>query len=50
MSRGGPWARNRAQSLWRGEPYTLQVDSHMKFEPEWDAKLVDMLESMPADI
>lgn len=47
-SRGGPWARNRAQSLWRGEPYTLQVDSHMKFEREWDAKLIDMLESMPA--
>jgi hypothetical protein len=46
-SQGGPWARNRAQSLWRGEPYTLQVDSHMKFEPEWDSKLIDMLESMP---
>jgi hypothetical protein len=48
-SRGGPWARNRAQTRWRGEPYTLQVDSHMKFEPEWDARLVDMLESMPGD-
>jgi len=48
-SQGGPWARNRAQSKWRGEPYTLQVDSHMKFEPEWDARLVDMLESMPAE-
>src|SRR5689334_6402028 len=42
-SQGGPWARNLAQSLWRGEPYTLQVDSHMKFEPGWDAKLVEML-------
>ena len=48
-SRGGPWARNRAQARWRGEPYTLQVDSHMKFEPEWDARLVEMLESMPGD-
>jgi len=48
-SRGGPWARNLAQSLWRGEPYTLQVDSHMKFEPEWDWKLIEMLESMPAE-
>lgn len=47
-SEGGPWARNLAQSLWRGEPYTLQVDSHMKFEPDWDAKLVAMLESLPA--
>lgn len=48
-SRGGPWARNLAQSLWRGEPYTLQVDSHMKFEPDWDVKLIEMLESLPAE-
>ncbi|MEM1110352.1 MAG: GlcNAc-transferase family protein [Pseudomonadota bacterium] len=48
-SRGGPWARNLAQSLWRGEPYTLQVDAHMKFEPNWDSKLIDMLESLPAE-
>lgn len=48
-SRGGPWARNLAQSLWRGEPYTLQIDSHMKFEPEWDWKLVQMLEFMPSE-
>lgn len=47
-SRGGPWARNLAQALWRGEAYTLQVDSHMKFEPDWDARLVEMLEGMPA--
>lgn len=48
-SQGGPWARNLAQSLWRGEPYTLQVDSHMWFEPGWDSKLIAMLESMPSD-
>lgn len=47
-SQGGPWARNLAQSQWRGEPYTLQVDSHMKFEPDWDARAIDMLESLPA--
>ena len=47
-SRGGPWARNLAQSLWRGEPYTLQVDAHMKFEPCWDTKLIEMLESVPS--
>ncbi len=46
---GGPWARNLAQSLWRGEPYTLQVDSHMKFEPDWDTRLIAMLESLPAE-
>ncbi len=48
-SRGGPWARNICQSLWRGEPYTLQVDSHMKFEPEWDWKLVEMFEALPSE-
>lgn len=48
-SEGGPWARNLAQSLWRGEAYTLQVDSHMKFEPDWDARLIEMLESLPAE-
>ncbi len=47
-SAGGPWARNRAQSLWRGEAYTLQVDSHMKFEPEWDSKLIEMLAALPS--
>jgi hypothetical protein len=48
QSRGGPWARNLAQSLWRGEAYTLQVDSHMKFESDWDEKLIAMLEDLPA--
>jgi hypothetical protein len=47
-SQGGPWARNLAQSLYRGEAYTLQVDSHMKFEPGWDTRLIDMLEGLPA--
>lgn len=48
-SRGGPWARNLAQSLWRGEAYTLQVDSHMKFEQDWDCKLIAMIESLPSE-
>jgi hypothetical protein len=48
-SQGGPWARNLAQSLWRGEAYTLQVDSHMKFEPDWDARLIEMIEALPAE-
>ncbi len=49
QSQGGPWARNLAQSLWRGEPYTLQVDSHMKFEQDWDSRLINMLESLPSE-
>ena len=38
-SQGGTWARYKAQKFWAGETYTLQVDSHMKFEPGWDVKL-----------
>jgi len=48
-SQGGPWARSIAQRFWNGEPYTLQVDSHMKFEPGWDARLVDMIDRLPAE-
>ncbi len=47
-SQGGPWARNITQSLWRGEPYTMQIDSHMKLETEWDERLIDMLEDLPS--
>ena len=33
------WARNLAFSLYDGEQFLLQIDSHMCFEPGWDAKL-----------
>jgi [Skp1-protein]-hydroxyproline N-acetylglucosaminyltransferase len=40
----GPcWARRLAASLWRGEPFTLQIDSHMRFRPNWDAYLLHEL-------
>jgi hypothetical protein len=47
-SQGGTWARSLAQRLWSGEGYTMQVDSHMKFEPDWDAKLIAMLGALPS--
>jgi glycosyltransferase involved in cell wall biosynthesis len=34
------WARATAFSLYDGEDYLLQVDSHMLFEEDWDAKLL----------
>jgi len=40
-SRGACWARHLAQNLWQGEDYFLQVDSHMRFEPDWDRHLVE---------
>jgi Rps23 Pro-64 3,4-dihydroxylase Tpa1-like proline 4-hydroxylase/peroxiredoxin/GT2 family glycosyltransferase len=48
-SKGANWARAQAQSLWQGEEYVLQIDSHMRFAKGWDSKLIDMLESCPSD-
>ncbi len=42
-SRGVGWARAKAQSLWAGETYTLQIDAHMRFVHQWDRRLVEML-------
>ena len=36
---GVSWARNLAFSLYDGEQYLLQIDSHMCFEANWDANL-----------
>ena len=36
---GVSWARNLAFSLYDGEAYLLQIDSHMCFETNWDEKL-----------
>ncbi|QHS63765.1 GlcNAc-transferase family protein [Chitinophaga agri] len=40
------WARNLIQQQYKGEEYTLQVDSHMRFIRNWDTVLIDMLLSL----
>lgn len=42
-------ARHIANSLYRGEDYYLQIDSHMRFVDEWDLKLVAMIEAYRLD-
>ena len=42
-SQGCCWARNRVQKLWKGEKWTLMIDSHMRFEKDWDEILVKRL-------
>jgi hypothetical protein len=42
LSKGVCWARSITQQLWQGEEYTLQIDSHTRFEPDWDQKLIHM--------
>src|SRR5271165_7151910 len=37
-SKGVCWARNAIQSLYAGETYTLQLDSHHRFVSGWDSK------------
>jgi predicted 2-oxoglutarate/Fe(II)-dependent dioxygenase YbiX/peroxiredoxin len=47
-SLGVCWARYQAERLWRGEAYTLQVDSHSRFAPGWDSALIAELGRCPS--
>ena len=40
-SEGGCWARNKAQSLYNGETYHLQIDSHTRFIQNWDEIIIN---------
>jgi len=42
-SKGVCWARNQVQQLYEGEMYTLQIDSHMRFAPNWDVEMIGMV-------
>lgn len=45
-SPGVCWARNQVQTLYNKEQYTLQIDSHMRFVPNWDRMCVSMLREL----
>lgn len=47
-SKGACWARNMIQQFYRGEDYTLQLDSHHRFAKDWDEQAIDMLEGLRA--
>jgi hypothetical protein len=42
-SKGANWARSIVQKNWVNEPYTLLIDSHIRFAKKWDIKLINML-------
>ena len=43
----GPcYARGLCQSLYRGEDYVLQIDSHMRFRKNWDEYLIQTIEGL----
>ena len=45
-SKGVCWARNQVQQKYSGEEFTLQIDSHMRFAPDWDETLVGMVKQL----
>ena len=46
---GACWARYQIQRQYEGEKYTLQLDSHHRFVPEWDTLAIDMLEGLRSE-
>lgn len=45
-ARGPCWARAVAMSLYDGEDWFLQLDSHMDFDPGWDEQLVAQAQAL----
>ena len=42
-SNGACWARTRTQHMYKGETYTLQLDSHMRLAAGWDEYLIQCM-------
>lgn len=42
-ARGPTFARYHCSKLWRGEEFYFQVDSHIKFNQDWDQTLKDQM-------
>ena len=45
-SKGVCWARNLTQQLYENEEYTMQIDSHMRFAPNWDDEMIKMIKQL----
>lgn len=45
-SKGACWARNKIQQLYDNEEYTLQLDSHHRFVPNWDSECITMYKQL----
>jgi [Skp1-protein]-hydroxyproline N-acetylglucosaminyltransferase len=42
-AKGPTWARYLCSTLWDGEQYYFQIDSHTKFVKGWDTKCINMI-------
>ncbi|NOR68234.1 MAG: hypothetical protein GQ532_00800 [Methylomarinum sp.] len=47
-AKGASWAKVQAMTLWQGEDYILNIDSHMRFAQDWDEQMIDMLMMCPS--
>ena len=45
-SKGACRARNKIQALYDNEAYTLQIDSHMRFQENWDSELIKIINDL----
>ena len=45
-TQGVCWARHLTQQLYQDEEYTMQLDSHMRFEPNWDDEFILMIKQL----
>lgn len=45
-TKGTCWARHQIQQRWKGEEYTLQLDSHHRFVKDWDVILIKMTKDL----
>jgi hypothetical protein len=48
QSKGVCWARHHAQQLWQGEDFVLSIDSHMRFCPHWDERILEQFAECPS--
>lgn len=49
-AKGAGFARFLAQGLFRGEEYTLQIDSHHRFVKNWDEKIINQYKALPGTL
>ena len=47
-AKGPTWARYLCSTLWNGEEYFMQIDSHTKFVKDWDIKCIKMIKDIIA--
>ena len=45
-AKGPTWARYLCATLWNGENYFMQIDSHTKFVKDWDTKCIKMIKDI----